>query len=403
MHRKVTASDRLFIHSRRIGLALAVISLSACGGGGSSDNPEPSDNPAGDFDQSALLSVSATTINNAFQALDGSVVTLKSEIDSYCAALGQADEETARTSAQQAFVEANEDLQRALMFEVGPAADEQNLVQIYSWPLSSQCQIDLRLANDDAELNLAVDRRGVDALEYLLFVEPEANHNCPDNFVAAHPVLTDFNNLSTAEKQSRRCAFMGNVVDDVATRAASVAEAWSTDGGDYVTSLSQSANTSEALNNITDALFYFEKVVKENKLDAPLGGGITNTAPSCGAGEPCPADVESPTARLSKENIIANMLSFQAIYEGNEDSSFRAWLVANDQAALATSFGDDIQAVIDGLNAIEGSLYDTIGSDLDSLNNLLQGPVQDVSKALRFEVIPALGLSLPAGSESDTD
>jgi hypothetical protein len=155
-------------------------------------------------------------------------------------------------------------------------------------------------------------------------------------------------------------------------------------------------------------MFYFEEVVKENKLDAPLGGGITNTTPSCGAGQPCPQDVESPHARISKENLIANMLSFQTLYYGGEvgDSAakgFDDWLQAKDKTVLSKNFGDDIQAVIDGLKGIDGALFDAVNNDIDSINALVQGPLQDVSKALRFEVMPALGLSLPKGSESDTD
>ncbi|HBR96364.1 MAG TPA: hypothetical protein DD979_03170, partial [Gammaproteobacteria bacterium] len=154
--------------------------------------------------------------------------------------------------------------------------------------------------------------------------------------------------------------------------------------------------------------FYFEKTLKENKLDQPLGGTATNTLPTCGAGQPCPQDVEAPHARISKENLRANVVAFQALYLGGdaadaEAQGFDDWLVAVGEETLATNFAQDIQAVIDAIDGIEGSLYDAIENDIASVNALLLGPVQDVSQPLRANILQALGLQLPKGSESDTD
>ncbi|MCG8382945.1 MAG: imelysin family protein [Gammaproteobacteria bacterium] len=386
-----------------------VLGLTACGGGSSSggDNNEPPANSG--IDQRALLTNYASIMRQGFAALGGSVDALETSVITYCDSLGSAGEPAARTAAQDAFKSAMNDVQYSLLHSVGPSLEDDRMVQLYSWPLTSSCQIDLKLARNLTELNLAVNIRGLDALEYLLFVDPAANHSCPASLIPSPPDLLDnFDALSADQKQARRCDFMRNVVDDAAASAQILADAWDPAIDDYGTTLINAVNPAEALNEVTDAMFYFEELVKENKLDQPLGGLLTNITPSCGAWQPCPQDVESPHARISKENLRVNMIAFQELYHGGAPDDTDAlglddWLIEEGETALATNFGDNIQAVIDGLDNLNGTLYDAISNDLDALNALLTGPVQDVSIPLRESILQVLGLSLPQGSASDTD
>jgi len=390
-------------------IVLLLAGLTACGSD-SSDSPadEGDDTPAS-FDHGALLENYAAIMQAGFSATGNSVGALDTSIVAYCDALGEAEEQNLREQAQTAFKAAMNDVQHSLLHGVGPALELDRLVQLYSWPLSSTCQIDLKLANDLPELNVAVNKRGLDALEYLLFVDPAMNHSCPDSTVPNPPDLLDnFDALDASEKQTRRCEFMRNVSADAVASAEMLANAWDPNGGNYGATLIGAENPVEALNSVTDAMFYFEKTLKENKLDQPLGGTATNTLPTCGAGQPCPQDVEAPHARISKENLRANVVAFQALYLGGdaadaEAQGFDDWLVAVGEETLATNFAQDIQAVIDAIDGIEGSLYDAIENDIASVNALLLGPVQDVSQPLRANILQALGLQLPKGSESDTD
>lgn len=392
--------------SVRTALLVAIFFLAACGGGGGGSGGGSPD-PGSDYDLTDVVTNMSGIMSSHYAALGLSVSSMKTAIDDYCSALGAADEQTKRQTAQTEFTAAMSQLQRSLMHSVGPALVQERMVQLYSWPLASSCQIDVKLSDNNTALNNAANKRGLDALEYLLFTPPDGDHSCPSNVVAAQPELTTFNAMSATDKQALRCAFMQPVAADAASSATLLADAWDVNQGNYATTLTGSGNLVATLNSITDAMFYFEKVVKENKLDAPLGGGVTNTIPSCGAGAPCPEDVESPNARLSKENLLANMLSFQNLYHGGNpngsDKGLDDWLIARDAATLAIDFGDKVQSVIDGLHALNGSLYDEIDNNITVVNALLLGPVQDVSQALRFDVIPALGINLPPGSESDTD
>ena len=390
--------DRFNATLRKSGYILmlfSIFTLVACGGGSGSKSDGGNGVGGGTPQQKKLVADVANIMKASFAKLNGSTVLLDARVVAYCDALGANDEQSKRVAAQEAFKAAMNDLQRSLLHSVGPSLDEDRMLQLYSWPLSSPCKIDAKLANNVSTLNSAVDRRGMDALEYLLFVEPTNNHSCPSTTAA----LDAFNGLSVVDKQARRCEFMMPVAADVKASAKILANAWDDSKGNYASTLTGSSNAKVTLNKVTDAMFYFEEILKENKFDAPLGGAVTNAISSCGIGNLCPQAVESPHARISKENIHANMLALQALYKAGFDD----WLKAEGKDALAKSFGDDIQAVIDGTNSINGDFYGAISNDTVSMNNLLNGPVQDVSNALRFNVMPALVLKLPEGSASDTD
>lgn len=356
--------------------------------------------------QSELVANVATIMDSGFSQLSSSMATVKTSVGLYCDSVTGVNvgDPGLQMTAQTDFVAAMADVQHSVMYELGPAKTDSRLLQLYSWPTTSACAIDTELAAGDTTLVTAINRRGMDALEYLLFVAPSANHDCSTSTAQ----LDTFNALADAAKQELRCDFMRNVVDDAAASAVILANAWDASQGNYIATMTDDPNPSAVLNTVTDAMFYFEEVLKEFKLDAPLGGGLTNTAPSCGPGTPCPQDVESLTAGISKENLLANMLAFQQLYLGGAPAQsskigFDDWLKADGNDALADKFAADIQSVIDALNAMSGSLFDAITSDIATVNALLEGPVQNVSKDLRFEVMPALGLDLPAGSASDTD
>ncbi len=406
-------TNQLFSVSRSTGmvflLALMTLTLASCGGGSDGGNTPGNGNDDPDngssFNQSQLISNVASIMRTDYAKLGSSVTTLNISIDQYCSDLNHADVQARRTTAQSDFKVVMDNIQHSLLQRMGPALIEDRLLQLYSWPLSGPCAIDKKLAANELQLNLAANRRGIDAIEYLLFVDPAADHSCP---TGAQPIseLAAFNGLSTADKQSRRCGFMKNVIADASVSATVLADAWDTSKGNYTATMTSNNNTKEVLNLVTDGMYYLRDVSRKEKLDGPLGGIRTQVTPSCGEGTLCPQDVESPHARISKENLLANALAFQTLYHGGTDATaqlgFDDWLVAEDKADLATSFTNDIQAVIDGFSRINGSLFDAVTSQTTELNALLD-LFQKVSQDLRESVIPALGLKVPAAQASDTD
>ncbi|MEM7206789.1 MAG: imelysin family protein [Pseudomonadota bacterium] len=399
----------------------SLLALSGCGGG-SSGNDSSGDNGSNTtFDLTAVLTGISGLMQRDFATLHTRMETLNTSVTAYCGDLSSASREANRAQAQQDFASAMDTLQNTLMYGgwsdgggaygIGPVQDDFRMTQLYSWPLTSTCNVDLALANDESDLVNAVNQRGMDIVQYLLFVDESANHSCPDNFLIdpdRAAVLNAFDNLDAADKELRRCNFMRNLVSDARDSAATLDAGWAADQGNFAAEMAGSTTPFETLNHITDGMFYFEKLIKEDKIDKPLGGSVTNNPPTCGAGQLCPADLESPQARLSKENLIANMQAFQRLYYGGSDDpsaqlGFDDWLTDEGHSELATRFGDNIQAVIDGLQAISGSFVEVFENDIGPLTTLQLGPVKAVSDELRFEVMPELGLALPAGSVSDTD
>lgn len=393
--------------------AVIAAGLTACGGGDGNDDSGNNGDTGGtginapDSLQRMMLKDIGTVVAADFARLDQRMDTFDDSLEAYCAA--PATDTVKQNKARQDFKSMMNVLQETIMYDFGPALEGGKLLRAYSWPLSSPCKLDLKLANDEATLATAFDQRGVDALEYLLFANPADNHSCNQNFVVANPELNRFNALAAAEKQTRRCALMAGIADDAEDRIEDITAAWNDGNNNYQQTLRNSSDVKSALNRISDGLFYFEKVLKESKLDAPLGGTLSNTAPSCGAGVICPADRESPHAALAKQNMLANMRGMQKVFFGGEPAGaanqrgFDDWLNEAGRSDLAQVMAQRMQATIDALNGLSGSLGDNLQTNPTAVSAVLNNHVQPLSQNLRFEFTQALGINLPAGAASDTD
>ncbi len=366
-------------------------------------------------EQAALIANVANLMDTGFTNLATSTEALKTSIGSYCATVtgGSAGGATERTAVQTAFKTAMNDVQHALLYGVGPALNQEKGTKVlYSWPSTSTCRIDHKQADNDATIPVDTTIRGMDALEYLLFIEPAANHSCPASDTDADLVI--FNALAANAKQRRRCDYMINVIADVVVTSTTLKKAWNASAPDnYVATMTSASNTTATLNKVTDAMYYFASIVKDNKLDQPMGGTRTNTSPSCGAGKPCAVDVESPHAKISLDNLKANTLAFQKLFFGGDPANkatnvgFDDWLEAVDgNRTVADKMDADLVALlarIDGLKTSNGTLFSAVTNNITAVNALFDTPLQGVTRSLRDTIIPDLGLKLPQASGSDTD
>jgi predicted lipoprotein len=406
-NKKAVFNKKISVGLRRALIVLPLFVIASCGGG-SGDTPVPTSTSV-EFSQSAKLIANAANImQGGYAQLATSTAALESSVGAYCATVtgGNVGGATERTAAQAAFKTAMGDVQRSSLHLLGPALTGNQMLQLYSWPTTDHCRIDQKLAENKPALNTAVNQRGMDALEYLLFVAPDASHVCPDGALPVQ-ALADFNALSAADKQARRCAFMQPVVTDVVASANILANAWDVNLGNYVGTMIATTNVSTTLNEVTDAMYFFREKLREFKLDRPLGGNLTNTTPSCGLGNLCPADVESPYARISIENIRANALAFQTLYLGGVDATaigFDDWLREVGKGTLADRLNTEITTVLTRIDEMgTATLFDTINGGNTIPANALLDAVMVVSKTLRDNTLPALGLSVPQGLASDTD
>ena len=204
--------------------------LSACGGGGGGgSNPgSGSDNSgggssAGDitFDRQALLTnIGQNVFQPSYSAFQTSSSALTSSIQSYCAAIGSDTESSALVSAQSAWRTTMSDWQKAEMTQLGPLADASGQLRnnIYSWPLISSCSVDQEVIEAEADAydisSRAVNRRGLDAIEYVLFSD-SLNHTCSANITA----VSEWNDREDTAKKTARCDFATIAAQDVAAQA----------------------------------------------------------------------------------------------------------------------------------------------------------------------------------------
>jgi len=393
-------------------LSCLITGIVSCGGG---DN-NGSDGGNSNFTKHAeLISNSADIMNAGYIKLASSTFSLKNNIDEYCADATSIADQTKRAAAQASFKIAMNDVQYSLQHSaksqgIGPALDiERGIEVIYSWPLTSSCIVDGLLAINTLEPGLPINRRGLDVIEYLLFVAPESNHSCSTQ----ESQLTAFNDLSTEEKQLRRCKYMKNVIADVVITTNKIKDGWDPAIGDHLGEMKNSnIDALVTLNKVSDAMYYIADVGKEDKLDQPMGGGRTNTTPSCGVGVICPADVESPNAKVSLDNLIANVKSFQELYFGGSVANkatnvgFDDWLEAEGATAVSIKMANDIEQALTELNQLKtdcSTLQNAIVNCKTQLDGFFDGAFQSVTRGFRDDVLPKLGLQPPQSSLTDAD
>lgn len=435
------------------------IALSACGGSSSSsatshDNNKTDDSDTDDSNENQpVISCNFSTLENTatksmvlpnngqgqafsqhnelianltnlmysgYSDLAHSSKQLKEKVGDYCQSDTSMADLDKRAAAQMAFRVAMEDVQYSIGHTakgqgLDPGRDVENGIEvIYSWPLTNKCSIDKRLAENSASPGSLLSRKGLDALEYLLFVDPSANSICNESDLSDYQKIkySEFNALSDADKQVRRCNYMVEVADGVADTAKVLKEAWDPAVGNYLGQVQATTQPINILDDISDAMYYLADIGKEDKLAQPMGSGRANTISSCGEGEPCPQDLESPDARLSIDNLIANTRSFQELYFGGQAADkaanigFDDWLITIGEVEVANRISDDIDEVLTGLNNLKtehGDLYTAVSVCSTDMETFYDGVFQNLTRGYRQLFLSRLGLNPPQSSLADND
>ena len=164
------------------------------------------------------------------------------------------------------------------------------------------------------------------------------------------------------------------------------------------------ASAQAGINVVSDAMFALDTETKDMRVGEPAGIVINqcNTV-----GEPCAAEIESPHARHTKENVIANLRGFQMLFlgqglDGTDGVGFDELLRAVDAAPLADQMKADIAAAITKLEAIPGPMEDALQSDYQSVADAYAG-IKTITDNLKTQFLTVLGLELPDTGGSDND
>jgi len=414
-----------------VGALSAIFYLSGCGEEVTSSQGEGFNsqrNTDTDFNQTQLIiSLVDNVITPNYQGFAELANEQINAIDQYCQQEQASSENTTSDTvaddkllAQESWRLAMDNWQKIEMMQLQPLlnADGGLRNNIYSWPIRNTCGVDLDVTYfKNNEVNgqpydisrRTASRKSLIALEYLLFNE-ELEHTCTDSVIPQ-----SWNNQTEQYRKIARCEFATEVAKDVANNAQILLNKWLGSEGvsgyaqvlkDAGTDNSDFATDHDAVNAISDAIFYLDKFTKDGKLAEPLG----IFANECGS-QACPEVVESKYSQHSIKNIINNLQALKEFMQGQlaGDTSliegaigFRDYLIDVGDQETADSIDANIITAITNAQAYETSLADTLTADEDKVLQT-HTDVKNITDQLKTDFINSLALELPKTAAGDND
>lgn len=317
-----------------------------------------------------------------------------------------------RDAARVAWAELMATYEEVEMMQLGPLGAMGDVVggqdirfEMYAWPSLNRCTIDqdtVSVRYDDATALAAetIDRRGLGAIEYLLFIDTPANACSPLSPINADGTWAAFTPEEIEARRARHAHSLAVIVQQNADRLVSTWE------GGFLLEMTDPTrmgavygSAQEGLQGVTDALFYLDRECKDMKLAEPAGIAVCATPT-------CPESRESRQANLSKEHLVANLRAFSHLYHGGApggpELGFDDLLRDMDAGAFADSMSAHIAAAIVALEAIPGSLFDALSSDLPAVRAAYDA-IKLVTDDLKTMFLTVLDLEAPDRAAGDND
>lgn len=328
--------------------------------------------------------------------------TAAGQLESAASAFAETPNATTRSAARNAWRTAMAAWQQVEVMQAGPLAEMPDAVmgedlgaEFYSWPVTSTCRIDQETASDAHEqvALLAEERvnvRGLDAMEYLLFNESLENTCSAINALNAEGIWASIE----SEVEARRARYAATAATLLAQQSQQASDRMTLFATESRPPSDTYANAQEALNAISDALFYMDKEAKDMKL-----AGIAGVADEVGA-----QTRESMWANVSLSNLRKNLEGFEAVYRGPADGSgFETLLRSQGHEDLANRFDIAISAAYEELDQLgDRPVAELLASDANALAGLYED-YRTISTLLKTEFVTVLDLDLPMRAEGDND
>ena len=368
-----------------------------------------------DCRRAVLKDIGEQIILPALQDFDAKAAALKTAVDAFAAAPTNG---AARDEARAAWKAAMVSWQRNEILQIGPAGRSQNpdavaggqdfRDRIYSWPLTlNACGVEAA-ANSGAavDANTAVTITGLAALEHLLFTDA-AQASC-----------------ATQPDAAKRAAHAQKLAVWLAQIATAVRNRWEPASGNFIQQWNTAGSGSavysrpqDALNAVSVALFYMEKMSKDRKVALTVGIGATGL--SCEKPASCPEFLESRLSRYSGANLKANLQAFKDVFTGvNGKLGFNDLLKGIGRNDVATEIVAELDAALNQLDAIESAqgfdaAVEAITNRTECINAsssmsglppcALNGLIKTAMDTLRGPIVGALSLAIPNSAAGDND
>lgn len=270
--------------------------------------------------------------------------------------------------------------------------------QIYSWPLTNTCAIERNLVDESVKEvawfdGKLVNTYGLDALEYLLFVEIEQT-TCP----SLVGLEDDFDRLGPEGLQQRQLDYARAVVARLRADAAGQLAAWEAFAEFVETAGDTDSPYAKArcpLDQLSGALFYLDDRVKDLKLAVPAG-----LSPDCAEAN-CPEDVELAWSQQSFMAIAANITGFQAAFEGG---GLYGLLEAqgSEGDALAQGIRTATDEALGALAAPSESLASLVVSNPEVVADI-HSKLRTITTLFKTQYVSLLNIELPDEGAADND
>lgn len=305
---------------------------------------------------------------------------------------------------------------------IGPLSDNSGKLasEIYSWPFINSCGLDLEVARINtasASKDLAISKKGLGALEYLLYADASKTV-CANSFL--NKDATEWIKKDDVTKSKDRCDFSMRVAEDLEIQAKTLFSFWDVSQKNFTKALidgSRYKSNKEAINAMTDAMFAIE-VIKDTKLGVPLGlvSGCNDVSGLC------PSQTEHILSGLALESIEAQVQAFKEVFFGSSDPSVKAfgfddYLIVRGHSAVVDEFVQELSIVetsvlkAQSIGVLKDLVTTTDKASCTMINDrtLLQPACQlffDVRKLtnlLKTDLLPVLSLEMPATFQGDND
>lgn len=387
--------------------ALSLVTFVACGGGSTARPDAP---PPDGFDRNQLLAHLANEVLLPLQTgFATAAAAVPPAIEAYCAALDQGTPGTTLETARAAWAAAVDAWEAADAVLVGPATNDSRALRdwIYGWPLLSSCSLDRDTASSFADpssyavATRLINARSLAAVEYLLYT-PDTAHTC-----ATTPSGWD---ALGANLPRARCRLAVAIATDVSASASALATAWRSDGGNYVAQLalagqagSSIATAHEAVNRVSDALFYVDSMVKDMKIAEAAGIAVN----ACGTVDaPCEREVELRYADRATAAIRINLATLRQAFTGTaaagDGPGFDDFLIAVGHADVADRMRGKLDGAVAAANALPESFLTALASNYDQVLATHRA-VTMFTDDLKSQFLTLLSLEIPDDVATDND
>ena len=267
--------------------------------------------------------------------------------------------------------------------------------EVYSWPSSNLCLVDQTAAyqswsSPDFFEDYLPNVYGLDALEYLLFVDTTDNA-CPDAVdINATGTWVELGEDGVERARAQLAAVLSAGLVEVGSE---LHTSWRNDyapmlataqGSQGPIPSAQGSEQADVLNEVRLAWAYVDMFVQNRKLCAPLGMSDCTGADYLDEGE-------HTLSGMGLAAIHQNLVAFQDMFTGRDGPGFDDLLVMEGHGELAASFKVELSEAIEAAAAL--SEVETIDPDDVRLHALHQ-EVVDISLMLEADLSDALCMEL---------